>query len=71
MENKPSIHWKTTMNKTTTLCMAVEMDDNDIFNWLTECQNPETLKYLGRAALRFAHALENKEDESWHSDVLR
>lgn len=66
-----STNWKTTMNKTATVHMAVELDDNDIFNWLTECTNPETLKYLGRAALKFAHALENREDEGWHSDVLR
>lgn len=62
--------WKTTMKKTATVHTEIELDDNDIFNWLTECQNPETLKYLGKAALKFAYYLENKNEESWHSDVL-
>lgn len=54
---KPDVHYEDTLVKTVTVTQQVKLDDNDIFNWLCQCQNPETLKYLGRAALRFAHNL--------------
>lgn len=52
------VHYKDTLLKTVTITQQVELDDNDIFNWLTMCQNPRTLRYLGRAAIRFAQGLE-------------
>lgn len=59
----PDVHYKDTPVKTVTVTQQVELDDNDIFNWLVQCQNPETLKYLGRAALRFAHGLEHGDND--------
>lgn len=56
---KPDVHFKTTLLKTKTTTEQVEMDENDIFNWLTECTNPDTLEYLGRVALRYAHNIRN------------
>ena len=47
--------------------VEIEMSANDVFNWLVECQDPETLRYLGRAALRFAAGLENPDDDDFRS----
>lgn len=57
--NTPNFSFKTTMVKTKTVTESVELDENDIFNWLTDCTNAETLKMLGHAALRYAHEMEN------------
>lgn len=47
--------------------IEVELTQNDIFNWLNNCDNPETLKNLGRAALRFAAMLEEPDDDDFRS----
>ena len=47
--------------------VEIELTENDIFNWLNNCDNPETLKYLGRAALRFAAMLEEPNDDDFRS----
>ncbi len=60
---KPDVHFKTTLLKTRTTTEQVELDENDIFNWLTECTNPDTLEYLGRVALRYAHNIRNGGNE--------
>ena len=41
--------------------VEVKLTANDIFNWLNSCGNAETLKYLGKAALSFARAIENPD----------
>lgn len=47
--------------------IEVELTKNDIFNWLNNCDSPETLKCLGRAALRFAAMLEEPNDDDFRS----
>ena len=47
--------------------VKVELKKNDIFNWLNDCNDPETLRYLGRAALRFAAAIENPDNDDFRS----
>ena len=47
--------------------IKVNLTDNDIFNWLNSCQNAETLKYLGKAALSFARAIENTNFDDFRS----
>lgn len=47
--------------------VSVELSVNDIFNWLTDCQNPAALRYLGKYALRCAEGLENPDDDDFRS----
>lgn len=42
--------------------MSVSLTANDIFNWITHCDNVETLRYLGGYALRLADTISNAED---------
>ena len=71
MENARNTAWESEVRKKAYVETFIKLDDNDIFTWLATCTNPETLKYLGRAALTFAHHLENKEEPGWHSDIMR
>ena len=45
----------------------VELTENDIFNWLSDCQDPRALKNLGHAALRFAAGLEDPDNDDFRS----
>lgn len=65
-----TLNWSNSCKKTVTVAVTLELTENDIFNWLIECQNPDTLKYLGRAALKFARDIESQSADGWHSDVL-
>lgn len=47
--------------------VEIELTKEDIFNWLNECESPETLNYLGHAALRFAKAIENPDTDDFRS----
>lgn len=44
--------------------MTVPVSANIIYNWLEACHDPGTLRYLGRAALRFAEELESPNKNS-------
>lgn len=57
-------HVTQTITKTASLSVNtdINIDTNDIFNWLTKCDDPETLRYLGKYANRRARCL-NKPDE--------
>lgn len=47
--------------------VKVELSANDIFNWLEACGNADTLRYLGKAALRMANAIENPDNDDFRS----
>ena len=47
--------------------IEIELTKEDVFNWLNECDDPKALRYLGNAALRFAQALENTDDDDFRS----
>ena len=52
METKKNLKTKTQeLRKTIPVEVSVELSVNDIFNWLTDCQNPAALRYLGKYAL--------------------
>ena len=55
------------LEKTIPVTIEVELTENDIFNWLNDCQNSHTLRNLGRAAFNFARALENPDDDDFRS----
>ena len=55
------------LRKTIPVEVSVELSVNDIFNWLTDCQNPAALRYLGKYALRCAEGLENPDDDDFRS----
>lgn len=55
------------LRKTIPVEVIVELSVNDIFNWLTDCQNPAALRYLGKYALRCAEGLENPDDDDFRS----
>lgn len=69
--SKASVNYnsKIHLQKSITVDFEIELDKNDIFNWLNSCENPETLKYLGRAALNFARAIEEPDTDDFRSRV--
>ena len=54
------------LRKTIPVEVSVDLSVNDIFNWLTNCQNPAALRYLGRYAL-CAEGLENPDYDDFRS----
>ena len=58
-------HGKTT--KEVSVEVEIEFTETDIYNWLNDCSSPEVLRRLGRAALSFARALENPDDDDFRS----
>lgn len=58
---------KQTISKTITVTVDTDITTNDIFNWLCACNDAETLRYLGKAALNRARAIENPDDDVFHS----
>ena len=68
METKKEFEDETQeLRKTIPVEVSVERSVNDIFNWLTDCQNPAALRYLGKYALRCAEGLENPDDDDFRS----
>lgn len=55
------------LQQTVPVTVEIELTDNDIFNWLNDCRNPRTLRNLARAALSFARALEETDDDDFRS----
>ena len=58
---------KQTISKTITVTVDADITTNDIFNWLCACNDAEVLRYLGKAALNRARAIENPDDDVFHS----
>lgn len=56
-----------TFEKTVLVTIKIDIDTNDVFNWLTRCDNPETLRYLGKYALKLAQIIENPDDDNFKS----
>lgn len=56
-----------TFKATVSTEVEIKLVESDIFNWLNACENPEILRYLGNAALRFAKALENPDEDDFRS----
>lgn len=56
-----------TISKTIPVTVEAEITTNDVFNWLCACDDAETLYYLGKAALNRAKAIENPDDDVFHS----
>lgn len=52
---------KQTIHKEIKIDVEVEMNVNDIFNWLTSCDNAEELSYLGKYAIKKAKLIESGE----------
>lgn len=68
METKKEFEDETQeLRKTIPVEVSVELSVNDIFNWLTDCQNPAALRYLGKYALSCAEGLENPDDDDFRS----
>lgn len=55
------------LEKNVSVTVEIELNENDIFNWLNDCQDARTLRNLGRAALSFAKGLENPDDDDFRS----
>ena len=56
-----------TIRKEVSVTIEAEITTNDIFNWLTVCEDSETLKYLGKYALNRAKAIKNPDDDDFRS----
>lgn len=50
-----------------TVDVSVEITYNDIFNWLTKCENVEMLRNLGRYAIKCARDIEEPDDDDFRS----
>lgn len=51
MSDSSKVAWSGSVRKPVNTPIDVELTQNDIFNWLTECENKNTLLFLGRYAL--------------------
>lgn len=58
-----------TITKTISNQVTIEISTNDIFNWLTNCRDIETLKYLGKYALAKASYMENPDNDDFRSRI--
>ena len=47
--------------------IEADIQTNDIFNWLMACNDADTLRYLGKAALNRCRAIENPDDDDFRS----
>ena len=54
-----------TITKTISNQITIEISTNDIFDWLTNCRDIETLKYLGKYALAKASYMENPDNDDF------
>lgn len=55
------------VEKTVSVEVELPLSVNDIFNWLTNCENFDSLRYLGNYALRCAEGLENPDEDDFRS----
>lgn len=55
------------VHKSVSVEVEIGLSVNDIFNWLTNCQNSDALRYLGKYAIRCAEGLENPDDDDFRS----
>ena len=55
------------LEKNVSVTVEIELTENDIFNWLNDCRDARTLRNLGRAALNFAKAIEDPDDDDFRS----
>ena len=58
-----------TITKTISNQVTIEISTNDIFDWLTNCRDIETLKYLGKYALAKASYMENPDNDDSRSRI--
>lgn len=66
---KTKVNYRGEIEKELTTKVTVELDQNDIYNWLQRCENPETLRWLAACAVRKAKRIEVQNDGT--DDVLR
>jgi DNA-binding helix-turn-helix protein len=55
------------IRKTIPVAVTIPLSVNEVFNWLVDCPDPGILRYIGKAALRFASELENPDDDDFRS----
>ncbi len=58
-----------TISKQISVTVEAEITTNDIFNWLTSCNNADALRYLGKTALNRATAIENPDNDDFRSMI--
>ena len=47
--------------------IEIEISENDIFNWLTQCDDPEVLERLAGTCRRYAQGLRNPDKDDFRS----
>lgn len=67
MDTKVNVGYAGKVHISVSTEVDVNLNENDIFNWLSRCNNAETLKYLGQFALNQAKTLENPNDDDFRS----
>ena len=55
------------VRKTVSVDVETTLTTNDVFNWLTACDDIATLRYLGKYAYRRISSLENPDDDDFRS----
>lgn len=58
---------KSNMTITRNVDVTFEITENDVFNWLTQCDDPDTLERLGKTCLKYAHGLRDPDDDDFRS----
>lgn len=51
----------------TPFTVTVPVTENDIFNWMTRCRDPEALRRLGKYAAKCAAGLEDPDNDDFRS----
>lgn len=62
-----SVHYNGKITVEITKTIEVNISDNDIFNWITQCNNADTLRYIGNYALKMASRIEKPDDDDFRS----
>lgn len=58
---------KQTIQKTVSVDVDFSIDTNDIFNWITFCNNIDELKYINRYIQRKIRSLKEPDNDDFRS----
>lgn len=61
------VDYNAKIKNTIEIPINIEISTNDIFNWLSDCDNVDTLRYLGRHALNQIKIIENPDNDDFRS----
>lgn len=60
-------YMKQPMSVRRTVDVEIQLTENDIFNWLTQCDDPETLDRVARWCRKYAQGIRGHVDDDFRS----